>query len=52
MENEASESVTSAGQGKEKTSCSRNKLLSCLEVISSDGTKSKEGYVPVSVMLM
>lgn len=38
--------------GKEKTFYSGNKLLSCSAAICSDGTKGKEGYVPVSVMLM
>ena len=44
--------VASAGQGKEKTFYSGNKLVSCSAALCSDGTKGKEGYVPVSVMLM
>lgn len=51
VEKEAPESVVSAGQGKEKL-YSGSKLLSCSAAICSDGTKGKEGYVPVSVMLM
>lgn len=52
VEKEAPESTVSAEHDKEKTFYPGNKVLSCSAAVCSDETKGREGYIPVSVMLM